>query len=122
MAYRKFNGIEYPVPGVDTAINILRPGARWDLENTTFLAWEDDEGREPPTWEEIGQEVLREWKIYEYYEYERKREQAYPSITEQLDMIYHDLKEGRLNNGTWVTAIEAVKTNYPKPESPKPEL
>ena len=30
MAYRKFKGIEYPVPGVDTAINTLRPGARCD--------------------------------------------------------------------------------------------
>jgi hypothetical protein len=27
MAYRKFKGIEYPVPGVDTAINTLRPDA-----------------------------------------------------------------------------------------------
>lgn len=72
MAYRKFKGIEYPVPGVDTAINILRPGARWDLSNTTFVGWEDDEGREPPTWEEIQAEVVREVEIYNYYLYEKK--------------------------------------------------
>ena len=42
MAFRKFKGIEYPVPGVDTAINTLCPGARWDLSNTTFVGWEDE--------------------------------------------------------------------------------
>ena len=43
MAFRKFKGIKYPIPGVDTAIQTLRPGARWDMHNTQFLAWEDDE-------------------------------------------------------------------------------
>lgn len=122
MAYRKFKGIQYPVPGVDTAINTLRPGARWDLSNSTFVGWEDDEGREPPTWEEIQVEVVREIEIYNYYLYERNREKDYPSIRDQLDMLYHDLKAGNLNNGTWMTAIEAVKTNHPKPEGPEPEL
>ncbi len=51
MAFRKFRGIEYPVPGVDTAIAVLRPGAKYDLNNTTFSRWEDELGREPPTWE-----------------------------------------------------------------------
>lgn len=122
MGFRNFKGIKYPVPGVDTAISILRPGARWDLLNTTFLEWEDDEGREPPTWEEIQEEIVREVKIYNYYLYERNREKEYPSIKDQLDMLYHDLKEGNLNNGTWMTAITAVKENHPKPEEPEPEL
>ena len=25
MSFRKFKGIEYPVPGIDTAIQVLRP-------------------------------------------------------------------------------------------------
>ena len=32
MAFRKFNGTEYPVPGVDTAIEVLRPGCKYDLK------------------------------------------------------------------------------------------
>ena len=39
MAFRKFRDIEYPIPGVDTAIQVLRPGAKYDLINTTFLRW-----------------------------------------------------------------------------------
>ena len=49
MATRKFNDIEYPVPGIDTAIRTLRPHARWALSgNQTFTAWEDDTGSKPP--------------------------------------------------------------------------
>jgi hypothetical protein len=43
--------------------------------------------------------------------YIAKRQQEYPSIIEQLDMLYHD----KINNtNTWQTAIEAVKNKYPK--------
>ena len=57
MSFRKFKNIEYPVPGVDTAISVLRPGARYDLScqgGIFFNEWQDDEGREPPTTEEIA--------------------------------------------------------------------
>ena len=48
MSFRKFKNIEYPVPGVDTAIEVLRPGARYDIScaGGIFInEWEDDEGR-----------------------------------------------------------------------------
>ena len=120
MPYRKFNDIEYPIPGVDSAIQTLYPGARYDLSCNKFVAWEDDEGREPPKWEEIESEIIRQVKIYNYYLYERNREEQYPQIKDQLDMLYHDLKSGNLNNGTWIAAIDAVKENNPKPEEPEP--
>ena len=40
----------------------------------------------------------------------------YPTYNEQLDMLYHDIKSGNLENGTWIAAIDAVKNEYPKPE------
>ena len=57
MSFRKFKGIEYPVPGVDTAIQVLRPGAKYDMISAggvKFNEWIDEEGREPPTSQEIG--------------------------------------------------------------------
>ena len=122
MAYRKFNGIEYPVPGVDTAIQTLCPGARYDFSCNKFVGWEDDEGREPPSWKDVEAEIVRQVKIYNYYLYERNREEQYPQIKDQLDMLYHDLKSGNLNNGTWITAIDAVKEKNPKPDAPEPIL
>ena len=95
MGFRKFNGhlteIEYPVPGVDTAINVLRPGARWELYNKEFVGWEHDDGLEPPTWDEIQEEVKREVEIYNYYLYERNREKDFPELKDQLDMLYHEI-------------------------------
>ena len=124
MSFRNFKNIEYPVPGVDTAIAVLRPGARYDLicqGGIHFNEWQDDEGRESPTSEEIGAEILREKKIYDYYEYERNREKQYPSVKDQLDALYHDLKSGNLNNGEWIKSIEKIKEDNPKPETDPPE-
>ena len=116
MATRKFNDIEYPVPGVDTAIKILRPHARYALTNLSFTAWEDDTGTTPPTKDEILKEVEREVEIYNYYLYERDREKAFPKMVDQLDMLYHDIKNGNFENGSWNQAIENVKDKFPKPD------
>ena len=40
--------------------------------------------------------------------YIAKRQQAYPSIADQLDLIYHQGLDA------WKTAIQAVKTQFPK--------
>ena len=44
--------------------------------------------------------------------YAQYRVAAYPSIGDQLDMQYHDLVD---STTTWVDAIAAVKSKYPKP-------
>jgi len=41
--------------------------------------------------------------------YAEKRAAAYPSITDQLDLLYHGGMDA------WKEAIEAVKLEYPKP-------
>ena len=41
---------------------------------------------------------------------------GYPSVFEQLDWLYHDMKNGTLNtSGQWYVGITTVKTNIPKP-------
>ena len=114
MTVKQFNGISYPIPGIDTAIQVLRPGARWGMTNDKFSDWEDDEGREPPTMEELQEEVKREYFLYKKYEYERNREKEYPDVVSQLDMLYHDIKNNNLENGSWIQKIESVKNKYPK--------
>ena len=49
---------------------------------------------------------------YAALDYSRKRETAYPSLQEQLDMQYWDKKNGTT---TWVDAIAKVKSDNPKP-------
>ena len=56
-------------------------------------------------------------------EYQRKRtgeagttDTIYPTIGDQLDMLYKDMLAGKLDTtGTWATAIKATKDKYPKP-------
>ena len=115
MATRKINGFEYLLPGVDTAIKTLRPGARYDMKGNQFLDWIDDEGRQPPTWQEIEQEILRQVDVYNYYLYERQREEQYPDVKFQLDMLYHDIKNNNLQNGSWIKSIEEVNQNKQNP-------
>tara|TARA_B100000029_G_C16843892_1_gene692838 strand:+ start:50 stop:418 length:369 start_codon:yes stop_codon:yes gene_type:complete len=122
MAVRKHNGKEYPVPGIDTAIKIIRPTAKWSITGDEFDGWEDEAGTDPPTWDEINAEMAREVEIYNYYLYERNREKEFPDLKDQLDMLYHDIKSGNLNNGKWITAIDAVKEKFPKPSEPEPDL
>lgn len=49
-------------------------------------------------------------------QYQRSREQEYPSLGEQLDMIWHEINTtGSLTDtGEWFSAINGVKQKYPK--------
>ena len=41
---------------------------------------------------------------------------GYPGWREQMDMLFHDIKNGNLNtSGQWYVGISSVKTNIPKP-------
>ena len=35
-------------------------------------------------------------------------------------MLYHDIKNGKLESGLWMKSIEEVKEKYPKPTTPPP--
>jgi hypothetical protein len=59
---------------------------------------------------EIDMDAVNAWVDPEQYAIDRSR--AYPSIQEQLDMQYWDSVNGTT---TWKDAIEAVKTEHPKP-------
>ena len=41
----------YMMYGIDTAMHLLRPGARWEITNNFFSVWEDP--RPCPTMEEV---------------------------------------------------------------------
>ena len=119
MTTRKFHDIEYPIPGLDTAMNVLRPGANFTLGGGKWVEWEHESP--PPTWDELDAELNRQKPIWEYYEYERLREKAFPRVTDQLDMLYHDIKNGNIENGLFVQAIDQVKNKFPKPEGSPPK-
>ena len=44
---------------------------------------------------------------------------GYPGWEEQMDMLYHDIADGKLGiaatTGSWYVGITSIKTNIPKP-------
>lgn len=53
----------------------------------------------------------KQWENNDPRTYAEKRQSAYPEISEQLDMLYHDKINGTDN---WQKTISAVKQKYPK--------
>lgn len=92
------------------AIQSLRPLAEFTLRGEE-LEWLDNNQTEP-TNSEIESEIARLEAEYAANQYRRDRASNYPSIGDQLDMIYWDLKNG---TQTFVDAIEAIKVAHPKP-------
>lgn len=74
--------------------------------STSDIEWLED--TTPISNEDINAKV-EEIKVRDAHKAPRQR--AYPSIQEQLDMMYHDKKN---NTTTWEDAIQAVKDAYPK--------
>ena len=95
--------------GKTNAILSLRPGAEWVLRGDD-LEWLDKNQTEP-TSAEIDAEITRLQAEYDAKQYARSRASEYPSIGDQLDMLYHDKVNG---TNTWQDAIQAVKDKYPK--------
>ena len=48
--------------GIDTAMHLLRPGAKWEISNTMITRWEDP--RPCPTWEEL-MDTMEKIKAFE---------------------------------------------------------
>lgn len=104
------------IPGVDSAIDFLRPGATYTLRNNTIFDWVCPNGTNPPTWEEIEEQIQKDIDVYNYYQYSRNREMEYGDWKKQLDLLYQDIKSGNLEDGNWIKMIDSVKQKYPKPE------
>lgn len=52
----------YRLMGIDTAMHLLRPGAKWEISNNYFTRWEDE--RPCPTIEEVY-ETIEKIKAFE---------------------------------------------------------
>jgi hypothetical protein len=52
----------YRLYGIDTAMHLLRPGAKWEISNTMFTRWDDP--RPCPAWEEV-KETMEKIKSFE---------------------------------------------------------
>jgi len=52
----------YRLTGIDSAMELLRPGAKWEISNSTFTRWDDD--RPCPSMDEV-REVQKKAREFE---------------------------------------------------------
>ena len=95
---------------ITDAIKSLKPNASWVLTGTSYsgLDWKD-ESQTKPTEAEVEAEVKRLQAEYDSKDYQRKRASEYPSVVDQLDLIYHS------GIDAWKAKIKETKDKYPKP-------
>ena len=95
------------------AVHSLRPGASWFINGDDYdgLEWVD-ETQSKPTEDEIAQEIERLKAEHELTQYQRQRKPEYPSITDQLDALFH----AGVFPPEMAEQIQAIKDKYPKPE------
>ena len=62
--------------------------------------------------------IIPDKKFEKILEWRNNRVRDYKGIADQLDMIYHDIKNGKLDaSGEWYKAIKKVKDDNPKPDN-----
>jgi hypothetical protein len=77
------------------------------------MCWEHTivikDGAIKPTKQQLEDKIQELKDKYELKQYQRDRQ--YPSIADQLDMLYWDKVNGTEN---WLNSIESVKSRFPK--------
>jgi len=93
------------------AIKALCPEAKFGVRNNEVI-WIDEKIKQP-TEEQVNDKIAELQAAYEAKQYQRDRSISYPSLQDQLDMLYWDRKNG---TKTWEESIDKVKADNPKPE------
>jgi hypothetical protein len=95
------------------ALLSLRPGANWTLDGNTLI-WQDNTQTQPSD-EEIQDEVNRLQTIEDSSAYKYQRMNEYPSISDQLDMLWHAIDNNTLDKtSNFYLTLKQVKDQYPK--------
>jgi len=99
---------------ISSAIKAINPDAQVTVnaEDYNQITWYNNT---PVISKEDIQAKQAELKVaYDAKQYQRDRvgEDGYPSIGDQLDMLWHDKKDGTT---TWEDAVQAIKDANPKP-------
>ena len=95
--------------GIIDAITALKANAQVSINNEDInqITWHDGNPTKI-TNKQITDKQVELQTVFNNNKYQRDRADAYPSIKDQLDDLYHNGVDG------WKTTIKAVKDKYPK--------
>ena len=86
------------------------------------MSWDGDvtylDGQTPPTEAQIDAELARMQAEHDSLAYARKRKEEYPELAEQLDLLWHAIDTGTLDDrdhrNKFYSMLKKVKTDNPK--------
>jgi hypothetical protein len=97
---------------IPIAINEIRPGEEFVMDDYTdyeTLDWHSD------TTKPTEAEVTEGWNMHLNKQYQRDRQPEYPSIPDQLDMLWHAIDLDTLDKTSdFYNNLKAIKDKYPK--------
>ncbi len=97
------------------AVRVLLPDASF-VDRGTHIEWLGDNKAGTVTEEQIAVELKKLQTAWDNFQYGRNREEDYPQIGEQFDLLFKDIAAGTLNtNGDFYKTLLAVKNKHPKP-------
>ena len=111
------------------ALRSLVPNAKLSIMNEDYdtLNWDESNTDKKPTKAELDSEIKRLDAEYLTTRYQRQRtndvserasgiQTSYPKIEEQLDKLWHDIDQGKLDkNGEFYKYIKNFKDTFQKP-------
>ena len=104
---------------IEEAVLAINPDAAFSCipadNKYESIIWRN--GTSPISKEDVEAKLSELQADYDAKQYQRNRNEVggtnvYPDIGDQLDMLWHDKKDGTT---TWEDAIQAVKDAHPKP-------
>jgi hypothetical protein len=101
---------------ITKALASLRPGAQWSMQGNEYenIIWHDNTQTKPSK-EEVLVEAQKLLDDYVSKQYQRARAEEYPSIANQLDMLWHAINTESLDKTSdFYLTLKAVKDNNPK--------
>ena len=85
--------------------------------NGSQIVYWNVSGKSQPTTSQLNALELQAKTVNDNVKVARARRRAYDSISNQLDMLYHDMDAGKGNKtGEWFKAVKKVKDDNPKEE------
>lgn len=96
-----------------------------DIQKNEYLLQDDGHGPYIKTWagkqikptiEVLQKNEAAAEAFYQSQYYKIQRFQKYPAITEQLDLLWHAMNDGKLSkNNQFYKTIKKIKDEHPKP-------
>ena len=96
------------------AIRSLVPDTTFGYNEDKITDWDISDiktGKTQPSEAEIKAELVRLQAEFDALNYSRARAETFPELSEQLDLLFHDMTSGKgTKDGEWYKAILKAKT------------